>query len=297
MPSYETAVILILAMRVEHRAGRTNRTIVLLLAVCSLPFTVASGQTNQPYVPKFTFDVASIRENKQINSYTMSIINPVHAGTFVVTSFSALDLIKFAYGKDSFQISAAPDWMSKARFDIQTKSDPVVDEALKRLGDDQAKLEKKHMLQMLLADRFNLKVHQEVKELPAFALVVLKGGSKIYPAKAEEAPDEPGMPPIYQRNYGIRGLEFIVKGATMESFAQVLEGQFQTPVSDKTGLVGTYDFTLQYHGTETDDSTDDGNIWPPIRRAIQEQLGLKLERTKAPVTILVIDHIEKPSEN
>ena len=83
----------------------------------------------------------------------------------------------------------------------------------------------------------------------------------------------------------------------MKSLAQLLEELFQTPVSDGTGLTGKYDFTLQYNGTTPDDSTEDDIVWPPLATAIQDQLGLKLKATKALVKILVIDHIDKPSEN
>ena len=226
------------------------------------------------------------------------MVNPIHASTFRVTSNCAMDLIVIAYGISRFQISGAQDWMDTARFDVQGKSDISVDEALKNLSDDQAILEKKHMLQVLLAERFNLKVHEETKVLPSFALIALKGGPKLHETKVEDAtPNQSRMPPLYQRGNGAPGYEFIAEGATMHSLARVLQGQFDTPVSDQTRLPGKYDFTLQYHGTVTDDSTDDGKIWPPLRRAIQEQLGLKLEPAKSPVTIYVIDHIEKPSEN
>jgi uncharacterized protein (TIGR03435 family) len=258
----------------------------------------SSPQADAPYVPTFTFDVASIRENQPSNSYTLTIVNPPHASTFRVTSNTAMDLIVIAYGISRFQIYGAPEWIRTARFDVQANSDTSVDEALKNLSNDQAKLEKKHMLQALLADRFNLKLHNETKILPSFALVALKGDPKVHQTKVDDtAPNETRMTPLYQRGDGARGYEFIAEGATMHSLAQALEGQFQTPVLDKTGLAGKYDFTLQYHGTETDDSTDDGKIWPPLRRAIQEQLGLKLEPTKAPVPVYVIDRIEKPSEN
>jgi uncharacterized protein (TIGR03435 family) len=293
-------------MRLRSNVHRTASTIVHLLAAWTISGAIASAQVvassslpaDPPYVPTFTFDVASIRENKPTISYTMTIQSPLHVSSFLVTSFSARDLITLAYRISWFQLSGGPDWINTARFDVQAKADPSVDETMKKLTGNQAILEKKHMLQVLLADRFNLKIHEETKVLPSFALVVLKGGPKFHLTKIEAtAPDQTRPPPLYQRGDGARGYEFIAEGATMPSLAQILEGQFQTPILDKTGLAGKYDFTLQYHGTETDDSTDDGKIWPPLRRAIQEQLGLKLEPTKAPGTIFVIDHIEKPSEN
>jgi uncharacterized protein (TIGR03435 family) len=263
-----------------------------------------SPAANAEYVPTFTFDVASIRENKPSNSYTMTIAAQLHSSNFRVTSFSAMDLITMAYRIQRFQISDAPDWAYSTRFDIQAKSDSSVEEALAKLSDHQAQLEKRHMLQTLLSDRFQLKTHRGTKELPAFELTVMKNGSKLQetkvdPTSSEESTDaaHPKMPSLYQRGDGDRGYEFVAHGASMESIVEMLEEQFQTTVLDKTGLTGNYDFTLQYNDAVTNHSTDDDTAWPPLIKAIQERLGLKLQSTKAPVSILVIDHIEKPSEN
>jgi uncharacterized protein (TIGR03435 family) len=304
------------AMAIEGKANQTNhRKTPLFFAACATllvvrfasgqgSFIAPSPQENPAYVPTFTFDVASIRENKPSNSYTLTIASPPHAGSFKVTSITAMNLIAIAFGLNHFQITGEPGWAHTARFDVQAKADSSVDEALAKLSNDQASLEKQHMLQMLLVDRFNLKVHEETKDGQAFALTVSKSGPKFQETKPDapassEPKDHPAqeMPSFYQRGDGRRGYEFIANGASMKSLAQALEIQFQTPVSDETGLTGKYDFTLQYHGTTTDDSTDDGSVWPPLLTAIQDQLGLKLKSTKAPVKILVIDHIDKPSEN
>lgn len=215
-----------------------------------------------------------------------------------------MDLIVMAFRLSYFQISGEPGWAHTARFDVQAKADSSVDQALTKLSNDQAWQEKQHMLQMLLADRFNLKVHEETRESQAFALTVTKSGPKFEETKPDtpdptEAKDHraQNMPSLYQKGDGRRGYEFIAHGATMKSLADVLEGQFQTPVFDETGLTGKYDFALQYKGATPDDATDDSAAWPPLVTAIQDQLGLKLKTTKAPVKILVIDHIDKPSEN
>jgi uncharacterized protein (TIGR03435 family) len=299
----------------KGRASQTHhRGALLFFAACAMlaVVRVASGQgstapsspENAAYVPTFTFDVASIRENKPSDSYTLTIQNPPNASNFKVTSFTVMDLIAIAFERWHFEISGEPAWAHTARFDVQAKGDSSVDQALAKLSDDQARQEKLHMLQMLLADRFNLKVHEETKEGQAFALTVMKSGPKFHETRPDtpdptEAKDHPAqkMPLLYQRGGGRRGYEFIAHGATMKSLAEAMEGQFQTPVSDETGLNGKYDFTLQYHGSTTDDSTDDGTVWPPLVTAIQDQLGLKLKATKAPIQVLVIDHIDKPSEN
>jgi uncharacterized protein (TIGR03435 family) len=84
----------------------------------------------------------------------------------------------------------------------------------------------------------------------------------------------------------------------MNDLAETLARQFSRPVVDKTGLKGKYDFTLHYHDARLSDrSADDQDPTPPLDMAIQDQLGLKLEPAKGPIQLLVIDHIEKPSEN
>jgi uncharacterized protein (TIGR03435 family) len=304
-------------MTVGRRAGQANSrgSRLLLFAACTMLIVarLASGQgssttpphpANRAYVPTFTFDVASIRENKPSESFTISVTSLPHASTFRATSLTAMDLIRIAFKFDSFQISGAPGWASTTRFDVQAKANSSVDEAIAKLSNDQARQEKQHMLQMLLVDRFHLKVHEETKEGQAFALTVMKSGPKFLetkpdtpdPAEAKDHPDQK-MPSLYQRGDGRRGYEFIAHGATMNSLAQVLEGQFQTSVSDETGLTGKYDFILQYNGTTLDDATDDDTVWPPLVTAIQDQLGLKLKATKAAVKILIIDNLDKPSEN
>ncbi len=230
--------------------------------------------------------------------------NPAHSSTFSVTNNTAMDIILQSYGVEYFQVFGGPDWIHSTRFMVQAKSDSAVDDQLAKLNDNQARLEKQHMLQMLLAGRFQLKVHQETKMLPGFALVVTKHGLKLQEAKSvipspEEIKEFGGakLPPLYQRGDGQRGYEFIAHGCSMKVLAAMLSGQFGTTVLDQTGLTGSYDFTLQYKGTIQDSRTDEPSSWPPLITGLQEQLGLKLESTKGPVETIVIDHIEKPSAN
>jgi uncharacterized protein (TIGR03435 family) len=283
-------------------------TASLLLAATTLLTPPAFSQTTPdiPYTFTFTFDVASVRENTAdlSHGYTMTGQNPPHSSKFSATNYSARDLIVQAYGVQYFQILNGPDWLDRARFVVEAKSDASTDEALAKLSNEQAKLEKQHMLQVLLADRFKLKVHPDTKDLPGFALVIAKNGLKMQVAKGERpGPDElkafgdNPVPPLYQQGDGRRGYQFFAHGASMAGITGMLAGQFNTTVVDKTGLTATYDFTLQYNGTVSPRETEGVEPWPPLNTAIQDQLGLKLEPTKAPTPILVIDHIEKPSEN
>lgn len=164
-------------------------------------------------------------------------------------------------------------------------------------------MEQEHMMQLLLADRFKLKAHWDQVDGYSYALVVAKPGrtqesNRAPPTEAEikRFGDHP-VPQLYQRNDG-QGYDWVGRGATMKDLAATLSFQMGAPVTDETGLPGKYDFVLKYRGaTDRDRAADDLDPMPPLDRAIQDQLGLKLERKKDSVPRLVIDHIEKPSEN
>jgi uncharacterized protein (TIGR03435 family) len=105
------------------------------------------------------------------------------------------------------------------------------------------------------------------------------------------------VPALYQKNDG-QGFDFIAHGCSMGQLVEMLTAQFGRPVSDKTGLTGTYDFVLKYKGRwDRDRKADDLDPTPPMDQALQQELGLKVDTARGPVRILVIDHIEKPSEN
>lgn len=261
---------------------------------------------NQPYVPTLTFDVASIRQSADADSYLVSGGFSPHSSSFRVTNFNLMNLLSSAYGIRWDQISGIPDRSAMFNmFNIQAKAGSIADEHLAGLSKDQQKLEQQHMLQTMLADRFKLKVHWEMREAPAYDLLVSKKGSKMQEAKgappsAEEkkAWGNYPIPPLYQRGDSQVGFDYVAHGCSMSDITGMLAGQFGHPVVDKTGLTGKYDFILRYHGALLSDrKADDLDPIPTLDTAIQDQLGLKLKPTKAPEKILVIDHIEKPSDN
>jgi uncharacterized protein (TIGR03435 family) len=196
-----------------------------------------------------------------------------------------------------------PDW--NAMFNIQAKSDSAADQRLASLTKDQQRLEHQHMMQALLADRFKLKAHWETREGPAYDLVLSKNGSRMQETKSEppsaeemKAWGDKPVPRLYQRGDSRVSFDFVAHACSMSDITSMLAGQFGHPIFDKTGLTGKYDFTLHYHGTRLSDrKADDMDPVQPLDVAIQDQLGLKLKPTKGPVQILVIDHIEKPSDN
>jgi uncharacterized protein (TIGR03435 family) len=267
------------------------------------PVGADATTATEVYVPTLTFEVASIRQSSEADSYLVGGSFSPHSSSLRVTNFNPMNLLSMAYGVRWDQISGLPNW--DAMFNIQAKSDSAADERLAKLNKDQEKLEQQHMMQALLADRFKLKIHWETREGPTYNLVVSKNGSKMREAKGESPnPEEikvwgdKPIPHLYQQGDSQAGYDFTGHGCSMDDIADMLAGQFGHPVSDKTGLTGKYDFKLRYHGIRLSDrSADDMDPVPPLDTAIQDQLGLKLEPAKGPVQFLVIDHIEKPSEN
>jgi uncharacterized protein (TIGR03435 family) len=263
----------------------------------------AASADAKTYVPTLTFDVASIRQSPEANSYMVT--GGFHPSTsiFRVSNWSYMNLLSMAYGIQLYQIADLPD--SRAMFNIEAKSDSAADEKISNLGKEEAISEQRHMLQGMLADRFKLKTHWETREGSVFNLVVTKSGSKMKEWKGEQPSAKElenwggkPVPPLYQRGDNMREYDLVAHGCSMDNFVQTLAGQFGRPVLDKTGLVGKYDFILRYHDrSPSDQADDDTNPVPTLDVAIQNQLGLKVETAKGPVQVLVIDHIEKPSEN
>jgi uncharacterized protein (TIGR03435 family) len=267
----------------------------------------ASLPVDAPYVATMTFDVASVRENKgaDLNAgITMSGQFVLHTTNLRLINWRIESLISYAYGVNEYQILGAPKWPWPTVFVIEAKSDSDADAKMAALTKEQQLAEQRHMLQALLEDRFKLKAHWETKEGDIYNMVVAKGGPKLgaegsMPPSAQELKnfgDHPVLP-LYQRNDG-RGYDFIAHGCSMEQVVGMLSAQFGRPVIDKTGLAGKYDFVLKYKGRfDQDRPADDLDPMPPMDRALQEQLGLKVEAAKGPAKVLIIDHIEKPSEN
>jgi uncharacterized protein (TIGR03435 family) len=175
---------------------------------------------------------------------------------------------------------------------------------------NQERLEQRRLLmQSLFKERFKLKVHFETRELGVYALVVAKGGSKLTPAK-DLPPLDPSQPYRPRNVDDMRGslmivpkggpmFEMIVKGETLDQFANMLTPHPEIggrPVVNQTGLSGAFDFTMDWAREQEAGSASDAG-GPGLFAALEQQLGLKLVSTKAPIEVVIIDHIELPSEN
>jgi uncharacterized protein (TIGR03435 family) len=214
-------------------------------------------------------------------------------GHFMSRNTNVNDLISIAYGLHAKQIVGGPDWFGTDLYDIVGKPDAegIPNETQIRT-----------MLKKLLTERFKLTFHRDKKELSVYVISVAGGGSKI----TKSTSDPNALP-----SFGFRGLgNLIVKNMTMTDFATWMQsGVMDKPVVDQTELSGRYDFQLnwtpdesqfaQFRGTGrvVPPPTNDPNAPPSLYTAMQEQLGLKMGTAKFPDDVIVIDHVEKPSEN
>ena len=243
--------------------------------------------------PMQTFDVASIHINNAESDSHHHIFNDPNESHFRTVNLSVKDLIQFAYSLPATQILGGPSWLGATMFDIDAKSDSSVDAQLHALPSAQARNQKQLMVQALLVDRFHLKTHQETRQLPVYALVVAnsKNGPRFKPSEISGTTIDTGRSRMH-----IAGSD-----DTLAILARELALSLGRVVLNHTGLTGRYDLTLRWTPDDGPppmlNGAPDPSPPPDIFTAIQEQLGLKLESTKGPVPVLIIDHIEMPSEN
>jgi uncharacterized protein (TIGR03435 family) len=231
-------------------------------------------------------EVATIKPTKPDEQGFMLVFR---GGRFQTTNISLSKLLAFSYGVQQKQLIGLPPWADTDKYDIDAKPDTDGAPNKKQL---------QGMVQKLIADRFKLTFHHDQKELAVYALSVAKTGAKLTKSENQE-----GLP-----GFGLGGPGALrVRNATMSDFAAMMqETVMDRPVLNQTELAGRYDFTLnwtpddsQFGGmpARTPPPTDNANPPPALYTAIEEQIGLKLDATKAPTEVMVIDHVEKPSEN
>jgi len=213
------------------------------------------------------FEVATIKPSREA-ARGSTFYNPTR-DRFQFDNATVKALIAYAYVVPDTQIIGASGWVATDGYDVLAKPEgEVTDERIRE------------MVQSLLTERLNLKVHEETREMPVYALVTAKNGAKL---TRSPMPDQPTAHGGFGRMSG--------RHLTMENFSSLLAARVERPVIDKTGIEGQYDIDLHWTPEE---SPEPG---PSIFSALQEQLGLRLESQRAPQDIVVIDHVERPSEN
>ena len=228
-----------------------------------------------------SFEVATIKPTPPLNDGHNHINYPA-GGSFSASNVTLAMLMQWAYDTPQKQIIEGPPWLNSTHFDIQAKSDTETDERLRSLPGNRSVEVKRRMVQTLLAERFELTVHRELRTLPAYDLVLAKGGSKLQTSHSNG------------KSIGMGRTYFNGQGLTTVLIAEQLSEIAGRVVMDKTKLADRYDLKLQW---TPDDTAGTDNSAPSLFTAIEEQLGLKLKSVKEPVAVLVIDHIEPPSPN
>jgi uncharacterized protein (TIGR03435 family) len=254
-----------------------------LLAVIAISLAAALQSGAQPPV-KAEFEVASVKPvGRPVGPN--SILLRILPGRLNVNAAALRQITGLAYAIQRVRVEGGPGWMDTELYDIVAKAeDPAA-------SVDQIRA----MLQTLLADRFKLVVHRETKELDVYSLVVGKNGSKLQEAKEEEKTGfSPGM--------GRTGPQWAFQKMPIAGLVNTLANMMGSPVLDKTDLKGFYNFKLEFTdprfqrpGNPNEPQSLDAA--PDLFGALQEQLGLKLEKKKGPGEVLIVDHAERASEN
>lgn len=263
-----------------------------MLAVFVVRVTVANAQDVSPP----TFEAATVRENTSGESRMHIEVQP--GGRFNAINMTLWQILAVAYPvdgrfRDEIQLTGGPGWTKSARFDIVAKAEgsPRLDTnkpgATATDGDKDAVEKIRLMLRALLAERFKVQMHHEMQQLPIYDLVAVKSGGAFGPA-LHKAADDCGLACGSIRMTAPGNVT--ATAVSMGSLAHTMSGWVQRTVVDKTGIQGQMDFTLNWTPEEAPDSGA-----PSIFTAVQEQLGLRLEPTRGPVDVLVIDSAERPT--
>jgi uncharacterized protein (TIGR03435 family) len=266
------------------------RPIFVLVVFTGLLFflaqLVALGQVKTDGKSRLEFEVASIRPAKPGSN--SGGIKPLPGGqAYVATNVTVKLMITLMYHLNSTQISRGPNWLDTDLYDVDAKADGP------------HSIDELHvMFQHLLEDRFKLQYHMETKTLPNYTLKVEKSVAKLTENHSPEHFDIP----IQQTGFG----SIQATHSSMSYFSWFLSNRLQKPVVDETGLAGFYDFKLNWTPElppgAAERAAARGITLPPangpdIFTALREQLGLRLASHKGPVEVMVIDHVERPSEN
>ena len=282
------------------RVSRSSETIAAAALALVVAGAVAVVSLHAEQEPQPAFEVASIKRDVSGQPGPQYRMFP----GFMVQRATLKDLVTMAYWIHDFQLSGGPGWINSDRYDIEAKADSPT------AFSQEYRMLQLRRLQTLLRDRFNLAVHREMKELPVYELAVARGGAKLQPpACIQRNPGDLTIAPgKTMRDYcgwgGMAPGRYEATSGNVSDLASDLSGVLERIVVDKTGIVGRFHIQLTFTPDDSVKRFPDfpGAPQPPadgpnIFTALQEQLGLKLESAKGPVELLVIDHVEKPSEN
>jgi uncharacterized protein (TIGR03435 family) len=307
-------IVRIMTQGASERLSLGKKLLLASAAIAAVAGPIAFGIWSAPQIraqtpataqPGLKFEVASIKPSDPSNPRSFIRLAP---GRYTAEGMRVHDLIANAYGHPLFQISGGPDWINTARYDIVAKADESEEDPAKMTSEQREASNERHKerLRALLVDRFQFQFHTSTKEMPVYALVVGNGGPKFQATKLG-GDDRKVMMRIGPG-------QLTGNGVSMGQLASNLGNFVDREVVNETGLTERYDIKLEcapeqrnmaLMGGPPPGAGPEGRDMPPppdpnapsIFTALQEQLGLKLESKKAPIEILVIDRVERPSEN
>jgi uncharacterized protein (TIGR03435 family) len=233
-----------------------------LAAIALLPFATY-GQS---------FEAATVRLSAPSSTGSRMVEDPTR---FEFLYCSVKSLLALAYHINAANVRG-PDWISAEAIDVIARKPPHTTEEDARL-----------MLQALLSDRFKLTVHRDSYDLTAYDLVMAKNGPKIKSADRSLPATRPQMSPMNGPARSLSG------ALSMERLAAILQIPLESPVTDTTGLMGTFDILLQWSPEDAIAAELPGANFPPLAKAVEQQLGLKLETRKIKIETLVVEGGQK----
>jgi uncharacterized protein (TIGR03435 family) len=264
--------------------------VTLAFPICAILAQDNSQLANSPS----KFEAASVKPTPP-NTPGGGALRFAPGGRLIISNILLNSIIAKAYGVLLYQITGAPSWVDSQRYEISAVAPGAKDSQMPGL------------LQALLADRFHLVARRETREIGVYELKLARKDGKLGPRLAlvndgDCTPSEPGKPGAlseypWQLRCGRSSWGSGIVGAhavAINEFVRVLSAVLGRKVINQTGLTGKLDLHIRWHDDDDPDSEPEG---PSIFTAFQEQLGLKLESTKGSVEVIVIDHVEKPSEN
>jgi uncharacterized protein (TIGR03435 family) len=297
----------------NRRPARIRPEILVLFALFMPGILICAGAQVGPTKTPASGDrsvvpyaVSTVRASKDPSSSRLP--SPEYAGNiriFGARYVTLRTLAGYAYGMQERRILGGPAWLDSKRFDIKAKADEADLAVPKALTTGLQQKYNLRQIQLLLEDRFGLKMHTEHREIPVYGLVLAKGGPKMRSADDKSSLEMLGVHDL--PNSGMPGIRRVDRGRIIgigsnmdrlaSSLASFAGGDLDRPVVNMTGLTGSYDFQLMWmpEPETTSDQTDSSR--PDLFTALTEQLGLKLEPKKDSMEVLVIDHVEMPTEN
>jgi len=262
------------------------KALVAVLMVC-LASMLWAQTPSTPDPANVAFEVASVKTNKTGSG---SAGFGGSGGRWTMTNMPLAGIILTAYPSPTNELVGAPAWVESERFDVDA-----------RASFSPTREQEQTMLRRLLADRFKLVAHYETQLRPIYNLVLARADGRLgpqlhhldidcaaYGRKEIQLPPADPMPCSYRVSGG-RNLIVESGGITLQSLATSISGSSGRPIFDKTGLTGYYAFRLEFGGAGPDDLS--------VFTALPEQLGLRLEPARAPIEVLIVAHVEHPTEN